>query len=205
MLIVDVVDCVYSLPKKMEVGWVNGNPYYAISTFTHPQVLRCWAVHVSTPHATIYNTKEESLGLSDLSHTLHRTACYRTFLHYQNQMFPTPLTSEINTSDTPSMDQTQQTPHNQLNNPTLLLLLTILVLGLLDQVGGGSVERKSMEEDTNDETYNNPPQNFILQINKDLESSGVTLTDGELKNETTDYTMYTDEGQGIDFIKYCID
>ena len=26
-LVVNVVDCVYSLPKT-QVGWVNGNPYY---------------------------------------------------------------------------------------------------------------------------------------------------------------------------------
>ena len=32
-------------------------------------------------------------------------------------------------------------------------------------------------------------------------TSGIVLTDGELKNEVTDYTMYTDEGQGIGFYK----
>ena len=32
-------------------------------------------------------------------------------------------------------------------------------------------------------------------------TSGVTLTDGELKNEVTDYTMFTDEGQGIAWYK----
>ena len=32
-------------------------------------------------------------------------------------------------------------------------------------------------------------------------TSGIVLTDGELKNEITDYTMYTDEGQGIGFYK----
>ncbi len=32
-------------------------------------------------------------------------------------------------------------------------------------------------------------------------TSGVTLTDGELKNEVTDYTMFTDEGQVIAWYK----
>ena len=32
-------------------------------------------------------------------------------------------------------------------------------------------------------------------------TSGIVLTDGELKNEITDYTMYTDEGQGIAWYK----
>ena len=32
-------------------------------------------------------------------------------------------------------------------------------------------------------------------------TSGVTLTDGELKNEVTDYTLFTDEGQGIAWYK----
>ena len=35
-------------------------------------------------------------------------------------------------------------------------------------------------------------------------TSGVTLTDGELKNEVTDYTMFTDEGQGIAWYKNCL-
>ena len=61
-LVVNVVDCVYSLPKT-QVGWVNGNPYYG-PFHLHPTrgVKMVGAQHVSTPHAIIYNTKEESLG-----------------------------------------------------------------------------------------------------------------------------------------------
>ena len=55
-LVVNVVDCVYSLPKT-QVGWVNGNPYYG-DFHVHPTTGRkmVGATHVSTPHATIYNT-----------------------------------------------------------------------------------------------------------------------------------------------------
>ncbi len=61
-LFVKVVDCVYSLPKK-QIGWVNGNPYFGPFHF-HPATGRkmVGAFHVNTPHDTIYNTKEESLG-----------------------------------------------------------------------------------------------------------------------------------------------
>ena len=49
MLVVNVVDCVYSLPK-VQVGWVNGNPYYG-PFHVHPStgVRMVGAAHVSTP------------------------------------------------------------------------------------------------------------------------------------------------------------
>ena len=45
------------------VGYVNGQPYYGPFHF-HPETGKkmVGAVHVSTPHEVIYNTREESLG-----------------------------------------------------------------------------------------------------------------------------------------------
>jgi hypothetical protein len=121
MLIVDVVDCVYSLPKK-QVGWVNGNPYYG-DFHVHPStgVKMVGAVHVSTRHATIYNTKEESLGLSaPVTYTPAEQAAIEQATLPESNVSDTTSTSETNTSDTPSMDQTQQTPQQptQQSNPT---------------------------------------------------------------------------------------
>jgi hypothetical protein len=121
MLVVDVVDCVYSLPKK-QVGWVNGNPYYG-DFHVHPStgVKMVGAVHVSTRHATIYNTKEESLGLSaPVTYTPAEQAAIEQATLPESNVSDTTSTSETNTSDTPSMDQTQQTPQQptQQSNPT---------------------------------------------------------------------------------------
>ena len=173
MLIVDVVDCVYSLPKK-QVGWVNGNPYYG-DFHVHPStgVKMVGHVHVSTPHATIYNTKEESLGLSaPVTYTPQNKAAIEQSTLPESNVSDTTITSEINTSDTPSMDQTQQTPQQptQQSNPTPPTDNT-------DTTGSSG---SSGAEDPaavvvwrrilmSTKTYNNPPQNFILQINKDLE------------------------------------
>ena len=53
-----------------------------------------------------------------------------------------------------------------------------------------------------DENLQQPTSKFYTSNKQGFRvTSGVTLTDGELKNETTDYTMYTDEGQGIGFYK----
>lgn len=61
-LFVKVIDCVYS-QRTVQVGWVNGNPYYG-DFHVHPETGRKMVgpTHISSPHATIYNTKEESLG-----------------------------------------------------------------------------------------------------------------------------------------------
>ena len=61
-LVINVVDCVYSLPKT-QIGWVNGNPYYG-PFHIHPfkGVKMVGAVHVPYPHDVIYDTREESLG-----------------------------------------------------------------------------------------------------------------------------------------------
>mgnify|MGYP001232584143 CR=1 FL=1 len=61
-LFVKVVDCVYS-QRTTQVGWVNGNPYYG-DFHVHPSTGKKMVgpTHVSSPHATIYNTKNESLG-----------------------------------------------------------------------------------------------------------------------------------------------
>ena len=121
MLVVDVVDCVYSLPKK-QVGWVNGNPYYG-DFHVHPSTGVKMVASYMYPLlvATIYNTKEESLGLSaPVTYTpeqnMHRTVQALP----ESNVSDTTSTSETNTSDTPSMDQTQQTPQQptQQSNPT---------------------------------------------------------------------------------------
>ena len=44
-----------------------------------------------------------------------------------------------------------------------------------------------------DENLQQPTSKFYTSNKQGFRvTSGVTLTDGELKNETTDYTMYTD-------------
>lgn len=61
-LFVKVVDCVYS-QRTTQVGWVNGNPYYG-DFHVHPSTGKKMVgpTHITSPHATIYNTKAESLG-----------------------------------------------------------------------------------------------------------------------------------------------
>ncbi len=53
------------------VGYVNGNPYYG-PFHLHPDTGKkmVGAFHVSTPHDTIYNTKEESLGIVSSTSTI---------------------------------------------------------------------------------------------------------------------------------------
>ena len=93
MLVVNVVDCVYSLPKT-QVGWVNGNPYYG-PFHVHPITNRkmVGASHVSTPHDTIYNTKEESLGKS------------APVTYTESTTTTTPSTPQTNVSDTTTESQ----------------------------------------------------------------------------------------------------
>ena len=151
MLVVDVVDCVYSLPKK-QVGWVNGNPYYG-DFHVHPStgVKMVGSLYMYPLLMLRYIIpKKKVWDYLHLSHTLQQNNAIEQSTLPESNVSDTTSTSEINTSDTPSMDQTQQTPHNQLNNLTLLLLLTILVLlGLLDQVGAEDPAVAVMEEDTN--------------------------------------------------------
>ena len=61
--ITSVVDCVGD-PDQL-VGYVNGREYYG-PFHTHPDsgLKMVGERHKSTPHAIIYNTKEESLGQS---------------------------------------------------------------------------------------------------------------------------------------------
>ena len=116
MLVVNVVDCVYSLGKR-QVGWVNGNPYYG-DFHLHPEtgVRMVGAQHVSTPHATIYNTKEESLGqMPPVTYTPAEQAAI------EQSTLPQVNVSETTTSDTSSTttsDTTQQyTPPQQPQHP----------------------------------------------------------------------------------------
>ena len=118
MLVVNVVDCVYSLPKT-QVGWVNGNPYYG-PFHIHPVTNRkmVGAVHVSTPHDTIYNTKEESLGQSaPVTYTGSTTTTPST---PQTNVSDTTTESQSTTSDTTSTPQVepQQTTQQPYTPPT---------------------------------------------------------------------------------------
>ena len=58
--IINVIDCI--TPKGNIVGYVNGKPYNG-PFHLHPTtgLKMVGSVHVSTPHATIYNTPQESL------------------------------------------------------------------------------------------------------------------------------------------------
>lgn len=57
-LVVNVVDCVYSLPKT-QVGWVNGNPYYGLFTFTQPQDVRWWDQNMYPHHMLQYTIQRK--------------------------------------------------------------------------------------------------------------------------------------------------
>ena len=119
MLVVNVVDCVYSLPKT-QVGWVNGNPYYG-PFHVHPITNRkmVGASHVSTPHDTIYNTKEESLGKSaPVTYTESTTTT--TPSTPQTNVSDTTTESQSTTSDTTSTPQVepQQTTQQPYTPPT---------------------------------------------------------------------------------------
>ena len=114
-LVVNVVDCVYSLPKT-QVGWVNGNPYYG-DFHVHPTTGRkmVGATHVSTPHDTIYNTKEESLGQSaPVTYTQSTTTTPTT---PQTDVSDTTTTSQSNTSDTTTPQQTTQPSQPSTQQP----------------------------------------------------------------------------------------
>ena len=114
-LVVNVVDCVYSLPKT-QVGWVNGNPYYG-DFHVHPTTGRkmVGATHVSTPHNTIYNTKEESLGQSaPVTYTESTTTTPST---PQTNVSDTTTTSQSNTSDTTTTQQTTQPSQPSTQQP----------------------------------------------------------------------------------------
>ena len=58
--IINVIDCI--TPRGNIVGYVNGKPYNG-PFHLHPTtgLKMVGSVHVSTPHATIYNTPQESL------------------------------------------------------------------------------------------------------------------------------------------------
>ena len=112
MLVVDVVDCVYSLPKT-QVGWVNGNPYYG-PFHIHPNrgVKMVGAEHVSTPHAIIYNTKEESLGqTAPVTYTpAEQSAIQQTMLP---ESTVSDTTEQSSTMDTTTQQSEQYTPPQQ--------------------------------------------------------------------------------------------
>ena len=119
-LYVKVVDCVYSIGKT-QVGWVNGNPYYG-DFHVHPStgVKMVGPTHTNIPHATIYNTREESLGQpAPVTYTQSTTTTPST---QQTNVSDTTTTSQSTTSDTTSTQQVepQQTTQQptQQSNPT---------------------------------------------------------------------------------------
>ena len=129
-LVVNVVDCVYSLPKT-QVGWVNGNPYYGkLSTFTQLQDVRWFRLeHVSTPHTdTIYNTKEESLGkAAPITYTPSTTTDPQiqqtdvsepTDASTPNTSDTAPTTTTPQTTTTPTQTTQPTTPQQQTPPPT---------------------------------------------------------------------------------------
>ena len=129
-LVVNVVDCVYSLPKT-QVGWVNGNPYYG-PFHVHPTTGRkmVGAEHVSTPHSTIYNTKEESLGkAAPITYTPSTTTDPQiqqtdvsepTDASTPNTSDTTPTTTTPQTTTTPTQTTTPapEQPQQQTPPPT---------------------------------------------------------------------------------------
>tara|TARA_A100001388_G_scaffold88136_1_gene63722 strand:+ start:5115 stop:8225 length:3111 start_codon:yes stop_codon:yes gene_type:complete len=112
MLVVNVVDCVYSLPKT-QIGWVNGNPYYG-DFHVHPTTgtKMVGAVHVNTYHATIYNTKEESLGqAAPVTYTEAELSAIEQSTLPQTNVSDTTTTSQSTASDTTSTQQIPQQPN----------------------------------------------------------------------------------------------
>ena len=113
-LYVKVIDCVYSLDKT-QIGWVNGNAYYG-EFHVHNDVKMVGAVHLTSPHPVIYNTREESLG----------QAAPVNYIPNTNQTYSAPTTSQTNVSDTTTTSQsdtsnttpTQQVEPQQTTQPT---------------------------------------------------------------------------------------
>ena len=104
-LYVKVIDCVYSLDKT-QVGWVNGNAYYG-EFHVHNDVKMVGAVHLTSPHPVIYNTREESLG----------QAAPVNYTPNTNPTYTTPTTSQTNVSSTTTQSTTSNTTPTQQTQP----------------------------------------------------------------------------------------
>ena len=101
--VTQVIDCIY--PKKPElVGYVNGEPYYG-PFHIHPLrgVKMVGAVHIDKPHDIIYNTREESLGISsnNMITTSQSSNTESTTSSSTSTTTPTTTSSETQTPSTP--------------------------------------------------------------------------------------------------------
>ena len=101
--VTQVIDCIY--PKKPElVGYVNGEPYYG-PFHIHPLrgVKMVGAVHIDKPHDIIYNTREESLGMSsnNMITTTQSSNTESTTSSSTSTTTPTTTSSETQTPSTP--------------------------------------------------------------------------------------------------------
>ena len=101
--VTQVIDCIY--PKKPElVGYVNGEPYYG-PFHIHPLrgVKMVGAVHIDKPHDIIYNTREESLGMSsnNMMTTSQSSNIESTTSSSTSTTTPTTTSSETQTPSTP--------------------------------------------------------------------------------------------------------
>ena len=101
--VTQVIDCIY--PKKPElVGYVNGEPYYG-PFHIHPLrgVKMVGAVHIDKPHDIIYNTREESLGMSsnNMITTSESSNIESTTSSSTSTTTPTTTSSETQTPSTP--------------------------------------------------------------------------------------------------------
>ena len=116
-LFIKVIDCVYGLGKT-QIGWVNGNPYYG-AFHVHPTtgVKMVGATHTNTPHATIYNSKEESLGqAAPVTYTQSTTTEPST--PQANVSSTTVQSTTSDTTPTPQVEpqQTTQQPYTPPTN-----------------------------------------------------------------------------------------
>ena len=116
--VTQVIDCIY--PKKPElVGYVNGEPYYG-PFHIHPLrgVKMVGAVHIDKPHDIIYNTREESLGMSsnNMITTSQSSNTESTTSSSTSTTTPTTTSSETQTPSTPP--PTPPTPPPSSSPPT---------------------------------------------------------------------------------------
>ena len=122
ILVVDVVDCVYSLPKR-QVGWVNGNPYYGdFHVHQETGVKMVGPTHVSSPHAIIYPTKEQSIGSNVTAQYIPPaidTAAPTLIQSTQNDVPDPSSENQSDTSDTTSTQQTEQTEQMDTTTPII--------------------------------------------------------------------------------------
>ena len=110
------------MPKR-QVGWVNGNPYYG-DFHVHPEtgVKMVGPTHVSSPHAIIYPTKEQSIGSNVTAQYIPPaidTAAPTLIQSTQNDVPDPSSENQSDTSDTTSTQQTEQTEQMDTTTPII--------------------------------------------------------------------------------------